>query len=209
MQNDAVTLTEAGSGRVIGDKQSSLQSAGSSTARYLLDPAISRFTVRAFATGLLAALGHSPTIAIRDFEGEVRLQAGSLEGASLRMRIRADSLTVQDRISDKDRREMERQMKEIVLETDRFPDIVCECSSVSEGNGGTVVLNSKLTLHGVTRSQPVAARVVVTGDLLRGFGEFSILQTDYNIRLVTALAGGLKLKDELKFLFDIAARKQE
>ena len=41
-------------------------------ARYRLDPAHSRFTVQAFAAGMLSFLGHNPTFAVRDFQGEVR-----------------------------------------------------------------------------------------------------------------------------------------
>ena len=44
------------------------------TDRYVIDGRSSRFTVRAFATGLLSAMGHNPTIGIRDFSGEVGVQ---------------------------------------------------------------------------------------------------------------------------------------
>jgi hypothetical protein len=40
-------------------------------------------------------------------------------------------------------------------------------------------------------------------------GELSILQSDYWISPVSVAGGTLKLKDELKFAFDIVARKQE
>jgi polyisoprenoid-binding protein YceI len=176
--------------------------------RYLIDSTISRFTVRAFATGFLSALGHSPTIAIREFDGEVRKAPDSFTDAWLRLRIQSRSLEVQDQISDKDRREMERQMNRDVLETHRFPEIVYECSSVSEGSAGNIVLNGKLTLHGATRDQPVSARLMMMGTLLKASGEFSIRQSDYDIRPVSAVGGTLKLKDELKASFDIAARKQ-
>jgi len=176
--------------------------------RYIIDPRISRFTVRAFATGLLSALGHSPTIRIKDFQGEVRYVPDSLEGAGLSLRIDVRSLSVQDQISDNDRREMERQMNEEVLETTRFPEIVYECSRVS-GTGGTVTLEGQLTMHGVTRNEPVEARFYTMGNLLKAAGEFTVRQTDYNIKLVSAVAGTLRLKDELKLAFDIAARKQQ
>ena len=42
-----------------------------STDRYVIDGRSSRFTVQAFATGLLAKMGHNPTIGIRDFSGEM------------------------------------------------------------------------------------------------------------------------------------------
>lgn len=180
--------------------------------RYVINPMVSRFTVKAFATGLLSAFGHSPTILIRDLKGEIEFHPEAVEQSSLRLMVRADSLTVADNISDKDRREIENQMREQVLETLAYPEIVYATSQVSVKNTvdgqGDVVLLGKLTLHGVTRSQQVPARFSLTGDLLRAFGEFSLRQSDYNIRVVTAVGGGLKVKDEVRFAFDIAARKQ-
>ena len=41
--------------------------------QYVIDAHASRFTVRAFASGILAAMGHNPTFAVRDFSGEVNL----------------------------------------------------------------------------------------------------------------------------------------
>jgi polyisoprenoid-binding protein YceI len=182
------------------------------TEEYVIDPGISRFTARAFATGLLSVLGHSPTIGIHGFGGEVHLPPDSLDGASLHLKIEGSSLAVLDQISDKDRREMERQMRDEVLETARFPQIVYECARVT-GQAGAgeygVTLDGQLTLHGVTRSQPVEARVTVMGSLLRASGEFTVRQSDYNIKPVSSVGGTLKLKDELKLAFDIAARKQK
>jgi hypothetical protein len=71
-----------------------------------------------------------------------------------------------------------------------------------------VILNGQLTLRGVTRGQKVPAMLVATGDMLHAFGEFSLRQTDYHIQPVSAVGGGLKVKDEVKFEFDIVARKQ-
>ena len=44
---------------------------------------------------------------------------------------------------------------------------------------------------------------------VRASGEFSLLQSNYGIPPVSVAGGALKLKDELKFAFDIVARKQE
>jgi polyisoprenoid-binding protein YceI len=182
------------------------------TVWYLIDAKRSTFTVKVFATGMLSAFAHNPTIAIPDFEGEVSLNPEAVEQSSLRMVIHAASLTVTDDISEKDRREINRKMQEEVLETNSFPDIEYECSRVSgskiiEGQH-TVVLKGDLTLHGVTRSQPVSARVGLNGDLLRATGDFPVRLSDYEIRPVSAAGGTIKLKDELKLWFDISARKQ-
>jgi hypothetical protein len=40
---------------------------------------------------------------------------------------------------------------------------------------------------------------------LRASGEFSLLQTDFRIKLVSAAGRTIKLKDELKSSFDISA----
>ncbi len=82
--------------------------------------------MRAFASGMLSALGHNPTIAIRDFSGEANFDPAAPEQASLRIQIRADSLEVTDDISSKDRREMESTMNEKVLESAKYPTITFE-----------------------------------------------------------------------------------
>lgn len=65
-------------------------------------------------------------------------------------------------------------------------------------------MNGELMLHGFQRS---SVRIAVNGDVLRATGDFSVRQSDYEIRPVSAVGGTIKLKDELKFSFDIAARK--
>ena len=181
-------------------------------ARYLLDKSLSRFTVRAFASGMLSALGHSPTIAIRNFTGEADFDPANPEQALLRVQIRADSLEVTDDINNKDRREIESTMNQKVLESAKYPEIVFESSGVSAEQLGEgryrVKMNGNLSLRGVTRKIPLMAQMNLSGDTLRGSGEFSILQTDFGIPLVNVAGGMLKLKDELKFNFDIVAREQ-
>ncbi len=168
--------------------------------------------MHAFATGLLSSFGHDPTIAIPDFEGEVHFASSALEDASVRLVIRAASLTVTGDVSAKDREEIGRRMHDEVLETDGFEEIVYECSRVSpiqkisEGQYA-VTLNGELTLHGITLAQPVAGRVTMKGETLRAAGNFSVRQSDYDIRPVSAAGGTVKLKDELKLSFDIVARK--
>jgi polyisoprenoid-binding protein YceI len=168
--------------------------------------------VRAIASGMLSAFGHNPVINIRDVSGEARFDPASPAASFLRMRIRADSLEVADDISSKDRREMERMMNEDVLEVAKYPEIVYESSSVSATSMGEtryrIDIDGSLSLHGVTRPQPVSAQANLLGAMLRAYGEFSLLQSSYGIKLVTVAGGALKLKDELKFSFDIVARKQ-
>jgi polyisoprenoid-binding protein YceI len=183
------------------------------TDRYVIDSRASRFTVQAFATGLLARMGHNPIIGIRDFSGEMQFNPDKLEAGGFRLAIKSASLSVQNDISDKDLREIERLMNQEVLETAKFPEIVYEASSISVTKMAEMLcsatLNGKLTMHGVTRNQTIAVRVALLGSMLRASGDFSLEQTDYNIKLVSVAGGALKLKDELKFSFEMVARSAE
>ena len=179
---------------------------------YLLDKGASRFTVRAFASGMLSALGHNPTIAIRDFTGEVNLDPAAPGQASLRLQIRADSLEVIDEIKSRDRKEIESTMNQKVLESSNYPAVTFEGTATSADQLGEgryrVSMSGNLSLRGVTRNLPLTAQATLAGDMLRAYGEFSILQSNYGIPPVIVAGGALKLKDELKFTFDIVARKQ-
>jgi polyisoprenoid-binding protein YceI len=179
---------------------------------YSIDPGVSRFTVRAFASGMFSTFGHNPTLAVRDFEGEARLSPGALDEAQLHMKIKAASLAVTDDMSEKDRRELERTMNQEVLNTSRYPEIVFESLQVSASKAGNgqffVNLVGTLTLRGVSNRQAVAAQIALMGDMLRANGEFSLLQSTYGIKPVSVAGGALKVKDELKCSFDIVARKK-
>jgi polyisoprenoid-binding protein YceI len=178
-------------------------------AHYVLDKGASRFIVRAFAGGILSAMGHNPTIAIRDFSGEGTFDPDAPEQTSARVQIRADSLEVTDDIKNSDRKEMESTMKEKVLESSNYPTITFESTATSADGPSRVTLNGNLSLRGVTRSLPVTVQLNHNSDTVRANGEFTIKQTDYSIPRVSVAGGAMKLKDELKFAFDIVARKQE
>jgi polyisoprenoid-binding protein YceI len=190
-----------------------MNTTASGLLHYLVDPKASRFTVQAFATGMLSAMGHNPTIGIRNFSGEVDFSPDLAQGARFRLSIQANSLTVLDDVSEKDRREMEQMMNERVLEPDKYPEILYEVPSVSvtrlQGSLYSATLHGNLAFHGVTRTLPVTARIADFGEMLRTSGDFTLRQSDFGIKPVSVAGGALKVKDELKFSFEFVARKQE
>jgi polyisoprenoid-binding protein YceI len=191
----------------------SIDAAATASSIYFVDPGVSRFTARAFATGLLASLGHNPSFAIRQFAGEAKFAADAPEQASVRVVVQSGSLELWDQVSDKDRREIEKTMRNEVLEIARFPEIIFEASNPSMSKGGEGVywanITGKLTLHGVTQPQQITAQVSITGNQLRANGEFTLRQSSYGIKLVSVAAGTMKIKDEVKVTFDFIARKKE
>lgn len=182
------------------------------TTVYVLDPGLSRFTAKAFAAGLLASMGHNPSFAIRQFTGEAKFAAAAPEQASVRIVVQSGSLELSDEVSEKDRREIERTMRNDVLETSRFPEMVFEASSPSLSQGGEgfywANINGKLSLHGITQPQQISAQVTINDSQLRANGELTIRQSSFGIKLVSVAGGTLKVKDDVKLTFDLVARKK-
>lgn len=180
--------------------------------RYRIDTSQSRFTVQASADGLLSMFGHNPIIAIRGFGGDAKFLPGTLGAASLLMLVQANSLAVTGKVSDKDRREIERMMHQDVLKTALYPEIVYASTSVSvnqiTADQYQVQITGNLSLHGVTRQCPINAQVTMNGHSLRAQGKFSLKQTDYQMKPVSVAGGTLKVKDNLQFSFDIVAHEQ-
>ena len=67
---------------------------------------------------------------------------------------------------------------------------------------------AELDDHGVTRQHTFPADATLMGDLLRSNGAFTVLQSDYGIKLVAVGGSAIKVKDELKVTFDLVARKR-
>jgi polyisoprenoid-binding protein YceI len=180
---------------------------------FIIDKSVSRFTVQAFATGLLSSFGHNPTIGIRDYEGVIRFTPESYNNASVRMRLKTTELDVLDEMKSADRKQLEQAMYGQVLDVEHFPTAIYESSDVrveKPANGPVLArVNGALSFHGVTQNQPLEARIVEMGNILRISGEFGIRQSDFGIKPVSFAAGALRLKDELKFKFELVARRQD
>ena len=181
--------------------------------RYVIDTRASQFTVQAFASGLIAAIAHSPKIAIRDWTGEIEVPSGTMAGASLQVRVNAASLEVLDELRDTDRREIHRVMNKEVLETAEFPEIVYESTGIEaeplRESLYRVEVRGRLRLHGITNEHTFSAQVAFGVDSARSYGDFTVRQSAYNIRIASIAGGSLKLQDELKFSFYVVARKAE
>ena len=179
---------------------------------YRLDATASAFTVQAYSQGLFSVFGHDPKIGVKDFTGEAQFTSDKFDNASLSLTIRADSLVVVNNIKEKDRADIERTMREEVLETRRYSEIEFKSNNVSLHRSGENRYRARvigdLTLHGVTQKNLwLNGELTVTSDGLRARGEASIKQTDYKIKVVSVAGVTLKIKNEVKCSFDILARR--
>lgn len=176
--------------------------------RYKLDPSRSRFTVQAFAAGILSAFAHSPTFAVRDFSGDVRL-GETVQQFELELTVNTHSLELEDRVSASDRQEIEARMWGEILETSAYREITYRGAAAGAETIGQgryrLVVQGDLTLHGATRPYRIDAELIVFADGLRLGGGGAVRMSEFEIKPVTALGGTIKLKDELKLAFDLAA----
>ena len=116
-------------------------------------------------------------------------------------------------VNGKDRREIERMMNEQVLEVTKCPDILYDASIVSIHRLDTALylatLNGILSSHGARYPEKAIARIADYCEMLRASGEFTLRQTDYGIKRISAAGGAMKVKYELKIKFEMVARKKE
>ncbi len=182
--------------------------------RYRIAPEKSTFIVQSFAEGLFSAFGHDPIIAIREFSGEAQFVPDTFEDASVTLNINARALTLSGEVKEKDRAEIERTMREQVLEVETYPEILFSSANISasrlaEGRYRVRIIGD-LTLHGVTQKNIwISAETKLEDSSLRTQGEFSLKQTDFGIKPFSAVGGTIKLRNELRFTFDIAAEKTQ
>jgi polyisoprenoid-binding protein YceI len=201
------------SARITTDSASSGPAPGFTSplvGRYRIDAGQSNFMVHAFVGGLLSGFGHNHNIAIKDISGETQFTDGTVVPASLRMRIRADSLVVTDKVNDSDRQTIEKTMREEVLETGKHPEITFNSTTIE------VIKNSdtqyqgniwgNLTLHGVTHNVFIKAQLTFDQKSVRARGDFSLKMSDYSIKPPSVAGGTIKVKDTLKFDFNILSQ---
>jgi polyisoprenoid-binding protein YceI len=180
--------------------------------RYRIDAGQSRFLARAFSGGLLWFKGHDHFVAIRDFSGEAQLDSDTINPAKLQIRARADSLEeTRDVFTDQQKQIINKELREIVFEPSKYPEITFNSTDVKVTRNGEQILaqvEGDLTMHGVTRHVAIPAQVTLSGNDLRASGTFTVKRSDYNIKATSALHGTIRVRDKVKLTFDIVAHRE-
>ena len=163
-----------------------------------IDTAHSRLLIHVSKTGVFSGFADN-------HEVEARIAKGTLDAKSGQLRLSVDSRQMQvldpKLPPDKRRQVQERMLGPEVLDSTHFPEIIFESTHVEHGQEGVVVVNGRLSLHGVTRPISLVAHLK-NG---RYTGTFALKQRDFGIIPVSIAGGTVKVKDELAIEFDIAA----
>lgn len=180
-----------------------------SRASYQIDAKKSRFIVETQTTGLSALFAHDHKIGIRDFAGQATFTRDGGRGASLALTVQTHSLYLLGENDIGARQSIESALREDVLETAKYPEIVFKSRSVTTERRGDgtydVRLVGELKLHGVKRQVTVPARVSLNAGTLHALGVFEIRQTDFNITPFSFVSGSVGIRDTVTLSFDIVA----
>ena len=168
--------------------------------------------VEAYSGGLLWFMGHTHHFAVRNFTGEAQVSPEMLEPASLQLTVKTNSLEETGKnFTEEQKKIINEGARKEVLQADNYPEIVFKSTDVKTKKGGgdkfEAEIGGDLTLHGVTRHIVIPAQVTFNGDSFRASGEFSINRSDYGVKTHSIKGGLIRVRDKVKFTFDILANK--
>jgi polyisoprenoid-binding protein YceI len=182
------------------------------TAHFNLDSSQSKFIAHGLRGGLLWFKGHEHLVAAREFSGEAQLDPNQITASSLRLTVRTDSMVeTSDVFTTQQKEIINKELREIVLEPAKYPEIVFRSTAVSGRAVGRnqydLKIRGDLTLHGVTRQIVIPAKINVTGNDIRATGEFSINRGDFNVKATSAFHGMVRVRGKVSFTFDIIGHR--
>jgi polyisoprenoid-binding protein YceI len=159
---------------------------------------------------MLSALGHNPTFAVRRFSGSLEFDPEAANKTAFDLRAEAESLEITDQIKPADRQEIETVMRRDVLQTATYPDIVFLSTATTadrvSDNWFRLRIEGDLSLHGITKHHELDCQLRINPDRARISGDTMLRMSDFRLKKISALAGTITLKEELKFAFDLVAQ---
>ncbi len=180
--------------------------------RYCLASNQSTFIAHALRGGLLWFKGHEHLIAARDFRGEARFDPTNIGASSLRLNVNAASMVeTSDSFTEPQKQIINKELREIVLEPQKYPEIVFTSTDVKgKSLGGSqyeLKIGGNLTLHGVTKRIVIPTRITISGKELRAVGKFSIDRGDFDVKATSAFHGLVRVRKKVEFEFNIVGHE--
>src|SRR6266849_2795324 len=162
-----------------------------------IDTRRSTITIHVGKTGLFSAAGHDHWVSAPINSGEISAMGARHVSFSVdanRLKVKPDP-----KVNPKEEAEIQETMQEKVLESEKYPLIQFQSSSIAQAGSGSWRVTGKLTLHGVSKS--IVVTVNQAGETYSGNAR--IKQTDFGIQPVRAGGGAVRVKNELDVRFDI------
>jgi polyisoprenoid-binding protein YceI len=147
-----------------------------------------------------AKLAHDLILTANQWSGTLNVDADNPGASSANLTIDARSIAIVEAVggmkslSDKDRRDIGKNIDEKVLQTSKHPNLTFESTSVS-GSDPNYTASGNMTIVGNTR--PVNVDIKVNGTTVTATTKIS--QKDFGIKPFSAMMGAIKLRDDVDF----------
>ncbi|MGD9756941.1 MAG: YceI family protein [Comamonas sp.] len=175
-----------------------------------IDSSHSLVSITVRRAGALARLGHDHVIASHELQGYVapRLGRADLYVALDRLSVDEPALRAKAALdtqpSAADIEATRANMLNKLLQTSVHPFALIQAHASPEADGD-VLLALELTLHGVTRSLSVPARIRRTPSEFHISGSLNIDQSSFGITPLSILGGAIQVRDRLELNFEVRA----
>jgi polyisoprenoid-binding protein YceI len=165
---------------------------------YRLVPS-SSLQVKTGKSGLFGFAGHTHVIQARSFHGEVVYYPKNPSSSHLDITVISDSLEVLTPPHTDEIRKVTETMRTKVLRTAEYPEIRLVSRQVTPTSEGFHIM-AAMTMVGQTRELPIDVTALVGLDSLEVTTTFSVKQTDFGIKPISAGPGGtVKVADRVTF----------
>ena len=147
-----------------------------------------------------AKLAHNLVLTATKWNGTLNVDADNPAASSAALSIDSRSIEIVEAVggvkglSDKDRKDIGKNIDDKVLQTGKFPELKFASTSVS-GSAPKFDVAGDMTIVGTTRPVNVALNV----DGSKVTATTSISQKDFGIKPFSAMMGAIKLRDDVDF----------
>lgn len=147
-----------------------------------------------------AKLAHNLILTPTRWSGTLNVDADNPSASSATLSIDARSIEIVEAVggvkglSDKDRKDIGKNIDEKVLQTSKYPELSFQSTSVT-GSEPNFKVAGNMTITGTTR--PVNVDLTVNGSQVNA--RTSISQKDFGIKPFSAMMGAIKLRDDVEF----------
>ncbi|MGH9078408.1 MAG: YceI family protein [Acidimicrobiales bacterium] len=146
-----------------------------------------------------AKLAHDLVLSPSRWSGSVNVDADNPAASSANLSVDARSIEILEAtggikgLSDKDRRDIAKNIDEKVLQTGKYPELTFESTQVS-GAEPNFSVAGRMTIAGST--QPVTLALSVSGTQVAA--KTTISQKQFGIKPFSAMLGAIKLRDDVE-----------
>ena len=179
---------------------------------FTVDAERSRATIEVGKTGAFSFAGHTHEVEAPLTSGVVHLDPDTPARSDVRLEFNAAAMHLTGKEPAGDAPKVtEAMLGPQVLDVKKFPSITFESTAVTATGtlpSLTLSVAGNLTIRSTPKPVTVPVAVKVDGATLTATGRFTIKQTDFGIKPISAGGGAVKVKDELTITFTIAAREK-